>query len=65
VPLTSITLYFQRTELAMRGVFLVCVLYAGLPIAFLWLLAFLSNGFPLVPVLLGAGFLGQFLLERR
>jgi hypothetical protein len=49
----------------MRGVFLVCLLYAGLPIAFLWLLAFLSNGFPLVPVLLGAGFLGQFLLERR
>ncbi len=49
----------------MRGVFIVCVLYAGLPVLALWVLAVLSNGVPVVPVLLGAGFLGQHLLQRR
>ncbi len=49
----------------MRGVFLVCVIYAGLPVLALWVLAILSNGVPVVPVLLGAGFLGKFLYERR
>jgi hypothetical protein len=49
----------------MRGIFLVCVLYCGLPVFTLWILAILSNGVPVVPVLLGAGFLGKFLYERR
>ncbi len=65
MPLICITVYYQRTELVMRGVFIVCLLYCGLPVFTLWILAILSNGVPVVPVLLGAGFLGQYLLQKR
>jgi hypothetical protein len=48
----------------MKGVLAVCLLYAGLPVLALWLLAFLSNGFPIVPVMLGVGFLIVVLTDR-
>jgi len=49
----------------MKGVLAVCLLYAGLPVLALWLLAFLSNGFPIVPVMLGVGFLIVVLTEGQ
>ncbi len=49
----------------MKGVLAVCLLYMGLPVLALWLLAFLSNGFPIVPVMLAVGFLIVVLTEDR
>ncbi len=49
----------------MKGVLAVCLFYMGLPVLALWLLAFLSNGFPIVPVMLAVGFLILLFTEDR
>ena len=39
----------------MKGVLLLCVIYALLPLALLYLFSLLSSGFPVGPLLIGLG----------
>ena len=48
----------------MKGVVLLCVIYALLPIAVVYLISLFYSGFPVVPVLIGLGLLLSHVLEK-